>query len=191
MADEKSSQAQAGQDQTAAIMRLRQQPFPGQHDPGKPGHGPKFGQGRAHVDVDEMVGRIGVEQAGYQPGAVAPPAPRQHEHARRAQKKARQEGGLDRGRESQAQQQMKGFGHVVSEGSIDHPQGITVAHGMVRPPARPPGAIANRGVKFNQVEDAVMGVVRAEEVAGRQERGPGWRRQDQQPSQPGQAGAGR
>ncbi len=163
----------------APVQPLFDQAVEGQEDPGEPEHEHEFGVGGAHVDVEEVIGGVDVEQAGHQPGqggsagaALDHPVAYQGVHAPAAEQGAQGPGQLDRRGHPRAQEDEE-FGHVEGEGGLDDEGGIAVALDVVHGPAGPQGTVSDGGVELDQVKDAVAAIVGAVKVAGREQWGQG------------------
>src|SRR5690606_4673612 len=58
------------------------------------------------------------------------------------------------------------FGQKVAQRAIDIEEGIAVAKGKIRAPARPPDAILYQAIELEKKVDVVAGIIGPPEVAG-------------------------
>ena len=181
---EQGAQRQAGPAGPPGPGRLPQR-HERQQRPGEPGPGHELGQVGAHVDLHQVIRRVGKGQRRHHPGRRPPPAAGQAEGPQCPDHEAQRPDGLNGRREPQAEE-MEDLADHVGQRGIDQPDGIAEPQRVVRRPDRPERAVTEGLIVFNQPEDGVMGVVGFEEIAGGRERQQGGQdqqqRQDQEPA---------
>ena len=173
-----------GQRDDPAVGRPHNRLACGPQAEGQPDKGHALRQVGAHVEIEQVVGRVGVgERRDHGSGASQP---RTHEeiHGAGAGHNAHAEDRLHRGREAEAEEMVQQFGQEVAEEAVDVEEWVAVAEGKVGAPARPPDTVLHEPVILEEEVDVMAGVVGTPEIAGQQEGRHGERGQRQrQPEQ--------
>ncbi len=117
-----------------------------------------------------MVGGVGVDQGREEPGLAPGPGADEGVHGPGAAQDAQDEDRLDGAGVAEAQEAQQPLRDEVAEGAVDVEEGVAVAEGEVRAPARPPDAILDHPVELEEEVDVVASVVGPPEIAGQEER---------------------
>ncbi len=183
----------------AGLAALEQQFVKGQKKPRQPEEEQRLVERTAHVYVQQVIGRVDIEQCARrrrQARAIdgraslcarqrIAPVQQQPVHAHTTEQNSRNPRELDGNGKTRAQQHKEGDG-VEAQRRHNDKGGVTVALQVVHGPTWPERAAAQRRVKHHGVEDAVAAVVGVVEVeAGGKQRGQRGQAQQEQQQQVG------